>query len=174
MPPIILPFNGITPQIAENAYIAPTAVIIGDVVIGAEASIWFGVVIRGDTGAIRIGAGTSIQDNSVIHVNAEADTHIGDEVTVGHGAILEGCDVRDGALIGMGAIVLSGALVHEKALVAAGAVVREGAEVAADTLAAGVPAKERGPVSEAARAVADAIPAEYRHLGARYRQQNIT
>ncbi len=174
MPALIMPYNGNEPQIADSAYIAPTAVIVGDVVIGPESSVWFGVVIRGDTGAIRIGAGTSVQDNSVIHVNSDADTLIGDEVTIGHGAILEGCDVKHGALIGMGAIVLSGATVHENALVAAGAVVREGAAVEADTLVAGVPAKPRGLVSEAARAVADAIPAEYRHLGAIYRQQSST
>lgn len=138
---MIIEYKGKRPQIADNVYIAPNATVIGDVVIGEGSSVWFGAVIRGDTGPIRIGAGVSVQDNCVIHVNDRDDTIIGNEIVIGHGAILEGCVIGDGVLIGMNATVLSGARVGEQAVIAAGAVIREGFEVPAKTLAAGVPAK---------------------------------
>ncbi len=139
----ILPYRGIHPRIHPSAFLAPTAVVIGNVEIGEEASIWFGAVLRGDEPEheIRIGARTSIQDNCVIHVSARGPTVIGPEVTVGHGAILESCTVGRGALIGMNAVVLQGATVGEQALVAAGAVVPDGGEVPARHLAAGTPAR---------------------------------
>ena len=139
----ILPFAGIHPRIHPTAFVAPTAVVIGNVTIEAEASVWFGAVIRGDEPAheIRVGARTSIQDNVVLHVSARGPTLIGREVTVGHGAILESCTVGDGALIGMGAVVLQGATVGGEALVAAGAVVGDGAEIPPRTMAAGTPAR---------------------------------
>ena len=138
----ILPFQGIYPRIHPSAFIAPTAVVIGNVTIEEEASVWFGAVLRGDEPGheIRVGARTSVQDNAVLHVSRRGPTVIGREVTVGHGAILESCVVGDGALIGMGAVVLQGATVGEQALVAAGAVVGDGAEVPPRTLAAGAPA----------------------------------
>lgn len=139
----ILPFGGIHPRIHPSAFIAPTAVVIGNVTIEEEASIWFGAVLRGDEPEheIRIGARTSIQDNCVIHVSARGPTLIGAEVTVGHGAILESCTVGRGALIGMNAVVLQGATVGEQALIAAGATVADGGEVPPRTLAAGTPAR---------------------------------
>jgi len=139
----ILPFRGTWPRIHPTAFVAPTAVVIGNVVIGEEASVWFGAVLRGDEPEheIRVGARTSIQDNCVIHVSARGPTVIGEEVTVGHGAILESCTVGRGALIGMNAVVLQGATVGEQALVAAGAVVPDGGEVPPRHLAAGTPAK---------------------------------
>lgn len=135
-------YRGETPNIHETAYIADGAHVIGDVVIGADASIWFGSVLRGDVNYIRIGARTNIQDLTAIHVNeGTSPTIVEDDVTVGHRAILHGCRVRSGSLIGMGAIVLDDAVVEEQAFVAAGAVVTPGTVVAARKLARGVPAR---------------------------------
>lgn len=141
----ILPFAGIHPRIDPSAFVAPSATVIGNVEIGAEASVWFGAVLRGDEPehVISVGARSSVQDNCVIHVSAAGATLIGEEVTVGHGAVLESCTVGRRALIGMNAIVLQGASVGDEALIAAGAVVGEGAEVPARHLAAGVPARVR-------------------------------
>lgn len=143
----IIEFEGKKPQIAEDAFIAPNATIIGDVIIGSKASVWYGVVIRGDTGHIRVGARTSVQDNVVLHVNSYHDTIIGSDVTLGHAAVLEGCTIGDGALIGMSATVLDGAQVGADALIAAGTVVRENQKIPPKTVAAGVPARVRGKVT---------------------------
>lgn len=139
----ILPFAGIWPRIHPSAFVAPTAVVIGNVVIEEEASIWFGAVLRGDEPAheIRVGARTSVQDNVVLHVSARGPTLVGPDVTVGHGAVLESCTVGRGALIGMNAVVLQNAVVGEAALIAAGAVVPSGGEIPARHLAAGTPAR---------------------------------
>jgi len=141
----ILSYAGIHPRIHPTAFVAPTATVIGNVTIEAEASVWFGAVIRGDEPEheIRVGARTSIQDNCVVHVSQQGATLIGAEVTVGHGAILESCTVGDGALIGMNAVVLQGARVGAGALVAAGAVVSVGADIPARHMAAGTPARVR-------------------------------
>ena len=117
----IYTFEGMTPRVHETAFLAPTAVLIGNVTIGAHASIWYGAVLRGDSAAngIVIGARTSIQDNCVLHVTHDRwPTVVAEEVTIGHGAIVHGCTVKRGALIGMGARVLDGAVVGECALVA--------------------------------------------------------
>jgi carbonic anhydrase/acetyltransferase-like protein (isoleucine patch superfamily) len=142
---VIVPYRGRTPRIHPTAFVAPTAVIIGDVEIGPESSIWFGAVLRGDhpVHGIRIGARTSIQDNCVLHVSARGATVVGDEVTVGHGAVFESCTIRRGALIGMNAVILHGADIGEEALVAALSVVPEGMAVPARTLVAGAPARVR-------------------------------
>jgi carbonic anhydrase/acetyltransferase-like protein (isoleucine patch superfamily) len=139
----ILPFGGRNPQIDPSAFVAPTATVIGHVIVEAEASIWFGAVLRGDDPdyPIRIGAGTSIQDNCVIHVSAQGPTLVGPEVTVGHGAVMESCTIGRGALIGMNAVVLQRASVGEGALIAAGAVVPAGAAIPPRHLAAGSPAR---------------------------------
>ena len=138
----ILIFRGIEPRIDPSVWVAPTASIIGTVVIEAEARIWFGAVLRGDDPAreIGIGARTSVQDNCVVHVSAQGPTIIGEGVTIGHGAILESCTVGRGALIGMNAVVLQRATVGEEALIAAGAVVPAGGSIPARHLAAGAPA----------------------------------
>ena len=107
----VIELDGKTPQVADDAFIAPTAVLIGDVTVHAGASIWFGAVLRGDNSAIVIGAGSNVQDNCVIHCAEELPTIVGENVTVGHMAMLEGCVIGDGALIGMGAIVLQRATV---------------------------------------------------------------
>lgn len=141
----ILAFGVHTPRIDPDAWIAPTATVIGNVTIEAGASVWFGAVIRGDEPEheIRIGARTSVQDNCVVHVSARGPTIVGPEVTIGHGAVLESCVIGRGALIGMNAVILQEARVGERALVAAGSVVAAGAEIPAGHLAAGAPARVR-------------------------------
>lgn len=136
-----LTFRGQTPRVDPSVFLAEGATVIGDVEIGAESSVWFGAVIRGDVHWIRIGERTNVQDLAVLHVTTgTAPLTIGSEVTVGHRAILHGCTVEDGSLIGMGAIVLDGATIGKGSLVAAGAVVSVGSVVAPGTLVAGVPA----------------------------------
>lgn len=137
----IVELGGVVPTIGEDVFLAPTAVLVGDVRVGDRANIWFGTVLRGDASHIEIGAGCSIQDTAVIHCASDLPTVIGDEVVVGHGAMLEGCTIEDGALIGMGAIVLQHATVGAGAMVAAGAVVAERQQIAPRALAAGVPAR---------------------------------
>jgi carbonic anhydrase/acetyltransferase-like protein (isoleucine patch superfamily) len=158
----VLPFRGARPSVAASAWLAPGAVVIGDVVIGPESSLWFGAVVRGDVHRIRIGARTNLQDHCVVHVTRDRfATEIGDEVTVGHRAVVHGCTVGDGALIGIGAIVLDGARVGEEALVGAGALVAPGAEIPAGTLALGVPARVVRALSADERAAQRARAAEY-------------
>lgn len=140
--PLLLPFGDRAPVVHPEAWIAPGAVVIGDVEIGEDSSVWFGGVVRGDIHHIRIGARTNLQDHCVVHVTrGRFPTVIGDEVTVGHRGTVHGCTVHDGALIGIGATVLDGAVIGEEALVAAGALVPPGAEVPPRTLVRGVPAR---------------------------------
>jgi carbonic anhydrase/acetyltransferase-like protein (isoleucine patch superfamily) len=158
----VLPFRGARPSVAASAWLAPGAVVIGDVVIGPESSLWFGAVVRGDVHRIRIGARTNLQDHCVVHVTRDRfATEIGDEVTVGHRAVVHGCSVGDGALIGIGAIVLDGARVGEEALVGAGALVAPGAQIPAGTLALGVPARVVRALSADERAAQRVRAAEY-------------
>lgn len=141
--------GGKTPKIGQRVFIAENAAIIGDVEIGDDCSIWYGAVIRGDVHSVRIGARTNVQDNTVIHVSAGTHpTVIGEDVTIGHAAIVHGCTVERGALIGMGSRVLDGAVVGESALVGAGALVGEGARVPPRTLVVGVPARPKRPLTE--------------------------
>lgn len=134
---MIYDYKGISPIIGEQVYIAPTASVVGDVVIGSQSSIWFNAVVRGDNGTpVRIGQGTSIQDNACVH----DDTTIGNGVTVGHSAIVHACTVGNDVLIGMGAIVLDKAVIGDGAVIAAGSVVKVGTIVAPNTLWAGNPA----------------------------------
>jgi carbonic anhydrase/acetyltransferase-like protein (isoleucine patch superfamily) len=139
----IVELDGVAPTIGEGVYLAPTAVLVGDVRVGDRANIWFGTVLRGDArnSHIEVGAGCSIQDNAVIHCADDLPTVIGADVVVGHGALLEGCTVDDRALIGMGSIILQHVHVGAGALVAAGAVVSERTEIPAAALAAGVPSR---------------------------------
>lgn len=143
MPPaLVLPYRKILPEIDPSAFIAPGAVVIGDTVIGAESGIWFGCTVRGDVNIIRIGARTNIQDNSVIHVSSTLQgTFIGDDVTVGHMALLHACTIGNRAFIGMQACVMDGAVVEDEAMVAAGALVTPGKRVPARQLWGGRPAK---------------------------------
>jgi len=136
----ILEVNGISPTIAENVFIAPGAVVVGDVEIGPNSSIWFNAVLRGDVAPIRVGAGTNIQDLSLLHVDRGNPCIVGNNVTIGHNAIVHGTVLEDDVTIAMGAIVLSRSHVGRGAVIAAGAVVSEGMQVEEGALMAGVPA----------------------------------
>src|SRR5579859_6274035 len=137
---IVRPFAGKQPRIGARVFIADNAALIGDVEIGDDVSIWYGVVLRGDVNHIRIGARTNIQDNSVLHVDqGTAPAIIGDEVTVGHSATVHGCTIGRGSLIGIGSTVLSHAVIGDFALIGAGALVPEGMNVPPRTLVLGVP-----------------------------------
>jgi carbonic anhydrase/acetyltransferase-like protein (isoleucine patch superfamily) len=140
---ILLPFQGKRPRVAESAFIAPNAVLIGDVSVEEEASIWFGAVLRGDHAdhGIVVGAGSSVQDNCVVHVGGWAPTVIGKHVTVGHGAKFESCTIGDRSVIGMNAVILQNARIGIECVVAANAVVLEGADIPDRSLVAGVPGK---------------------------------
>ena len=136
--------NGKTPRIDPTAYVAPGAVVVGDVEIGPHSSVWYTAVLRGDINWIRVGARTSLQDGTVVHVDHQGDgTLVGDDVIVGHRVILHSCVVGNRSLVGMGAVLLNGSRVGEGSIVAAGAVLSPGFEVPPGTLAAGVPAKIR-------------------------------
>lgn len=138
---MIVEFENKRPQIGANVFIAPTAVIIGDVFLEEDVSIWFGAVLRGDLAPIRVGRQTNIQDNCIIHTDHEKPTIIGANVTIGHNAVIHGCTVEDTCLIGIGAIVLNEATVKAGSVVAAGSVVRERQVVGPNHLVAGSPAK---------------------------------
>ncbi len=140
--PIVMPFKGVLPTLGEDVFIAPGAAVIGDVQIGAGSSVWFSTVVRGDVHEIRIGARTNIQDGTVVHVTGgKLGTYIGDDVTIGHKALLHACTLRNGCFVGMGATVMDGAVVEESAMVAAGALVTPGKVVASGELWAGSPAR---------------------------------
>lgn len=136
--------RAVSPRVAPTAFVDHSAQVIGDVEIGEDSSVWMNVVIRGDVNRIRVGARTNIQDGTVVHVQRETHpTLIGDEVTVGHAAILHGCVVEDRCLIGMGAIVLNGAVIGSGSIVAAGTLVVEGMEIPPGSLVMGNPARVR-------------------------------
>ena len=129
------------PVVDPSVFVAPTATVIGDVTLGRDASIWYGAVVRGDMAAITIGEGSNVQDNATIHVDPGLPATIGRWVTIAHNVVVHGAVIEDGALIGMGAVVLNHAVIGHGSLVAAGAVVREGMVVPPGSLVAGVPAK---------------------------------
>jgi carbonic anhydrase/acetyltransferase-like protein (isoleucine patch superfamily) len=170
---MIIEYKGKTPQVHHSAFVAPTAVLIGDVEVGAEASIWFGTVVRGDNGPIRIGARANVQDNAVLHVSENCTTIIGEDVTIGHCAVLEDCTIEQGALIGTNATVLNGATVGSRALIAAGSVVAAGAKIPAETVAAGAPAVVKKKLEGAAIWWIDAAGPEYVHLSRSYLRHGI-
>ena len=146
---LILPVKEHFPEIGENCYLAENATIVGDVILGSQCSVWFGAVIRGDVTSIRIGHSTNIQDGAVIHCTYQkAATTIGDNVSIGHRAIVHGCTIRNNVLVGMGAIVMDGAVVGENTIIAAGAVVLEGSICEPGYLYAGVPARRVKPLTE--------------------------
>lgn len=164
----ILAFEGKEPRVADDAFIAPTAVLIGDVVVEEGASVWFGAVLRGDFNRIVVGAGSTVQDNSVLHTAEDLPTVIGSNVTVGHLSMLEGCTVEDGALIGMGSIVLNRARVGRRAMLAAGSVVREGGEIPPEVLAAGVPAQVKKELGGSSSEWVEMAAREYQALRLKY------
>ena len=141
--PLILPIKGVSPKLGADCFVAENATIVGDVVLGDTCTVWFNAVIRGDVNAIRIGNKTNIQDGAVIHCTYQkAATTIGNNVSVGHNAIVHGCTVQDNVLIGMGAIVMDNAVVQEHCIVAAGSVVLENTICESGYIYAGVPAKK--------------------------------
>lgn len=145
---MILPFNGKSPVISPDAFIAPTATIIGDVTIAAGASVWYGTVLRGDLAAIRIGANTNVQDNVTIHVDLDTPATIGDDVVIGHNAVVHGCTIENKCLVGLGSVVLNRAHLKTGSMVAAGSVVKQGQIVGPCQLVAGIPAALKKELSE--------------------------
>ncbi len=147
---LILPCGGHSPEIVGDVYVAPGAAVIGDVVIGPGSSVWFNAVVRGDFNEVRIGSRSNIQDGTVIHVASYGSgSYIGDDVTIGHNAVIHACTIGSRCLIGMNSTILDGAVVEDGALVAAGALVAPGKTVTAGELWAGNPAKSIRPVSDA-------------------------
>lgn len=167
---MLIALGDAAPRVADDAYVAPTAVLIGDVVVERAASVWFGAVLRADNSEIRVGAGSCVQDNCVIHCARDLPTVIGTDVTVGHMAMLEGCVIEDGALVGMGAIVLQRGRVGAGALVAAGSVVGEGVEIPPGVLAAGTPARVRKELAGSSQRWVQTAARQYREQRLRYRQ----
>jgi carbonic anhydrase/acetyltransferase-like protein (isoleucine patch superfamily) len=165
---LLVELDGVRPRIGHEVFVAPTAVLIGDVRVGSRANIWFGAVLRADCSYIEIGEGSSVQDHAVLHCADELPTIVGSNVTVGHGAILEGCVIEDGALVGMGAIVCQRARVGTGAMLAAGAVLAERTHVSAGMLVAGVPASEKKQLSGSAKSWTGYAAAEYQKLRTRY------
>lgn len=140
---IIKELNGVTPKFGRDCFLAENSVIVGDVEMGDQCSIWYNAVIRGDVNYIRIGKKVNIQDGAVVHCTyGKFPTHIGNSVSVGHNAIVHGCTIHDNVLIGMGAIVMDDCVVESNTIVAAGAVVTQGTRVEGGTIYAGVPAKK--------------------------------
>lgn len=140
---VILPVKGVSPRIPESCFVAPNATVVGDVVMGNDCSIWFNAVVRGDVNSIRMGNKVNVQDGACIHCTYEkTKVIIGDNVSIGHNAIVHGCTVSNNVLIGMGAIVMDNVEIGENSIIAAGAVVLEGTQVPAGTIFAGVPAKK--------------------------------
>ena len=147
---MLRPYRGRLPVIDPTAYIDPSAQVIGDVEIGVESSVWMNVVVRGDVNHIRIGRRTNVRDGTIVHgMHSTHPTMIGDEVTIGHGAMVHGCTIEDRVLIGMGAILLNGARVGSDSIVAAGSLLPEGVEIPPRSLAMGSPAKVRRTLSDA-------------------------
>ncbi|AGL01937.1 gamma carbonic anhydrase family protein [Desulfoscipio gibsoniae] len=136
-------FKGKRPRVAPGAFIAPTATLIGDVVVEGGASIWFSTVLRGDFGQIKVGQNTSVQDNAVVHVQPGGKVEIGPNVVIGHGAVLHNCTIEEGAIIGMNAVILDNSVVGSQSMIAAGSVVTEGMQIPPRHMAVGAPAKPK-------------------------------
>lgn len=170
--PIILPYGEHWPRIADTAFVAPGASIVGDVEIGPEATIWFNCAVRGDEDSVRIGARSNVQDGTVIHVNSQRQgTYIGDDVTIGHMALIHACTLEDNAYVGMGAIVLDGAVVEGRAMLAAGALLTSGKVVKSGELWAGRPAKLMRRIDPEEWEKLSLTVANYVERGRRYRER---
>ena len=168
---MLFELDGVAPVLEEGAWVAPTAVVIGNVRLGARATVWFNCLVRGDTNSIRIGARTNIQDNSVLHVNPgeEWKLEIGEDVTVGHMAIVHACRLEDFAFVGMGATVLDGAVIEEGAMLAAGGLLTPGKRIPRRELWGGRPARKMRDLPDEERAQMDHIAVHYAALGQTYR-----
>ncbi len=172
---LILPFNGKTPRIAKSAFIAPTAVIVGDVAIGENASIWFGAVLRGDhpEHSIVIGTGTSVQENAVVHVGRSAPTLLGENVTVGHGAKFESCSIGDRTIIGMNAVILQDVTIGSECVIAANSVILEGTKIGNRNVVAGVPGTIRKTIDGSSAQWMQDGGQHYVHLSRAYLAEGI-
>ncbi|WP_108501163.1 gamma carbonic anhydrase family protein [Paracoccus indicus] len=166
---MIWTLDGIAPQIAASAWVAPDAQVMGNVVLEDEASVWFGAVLRGDNEEIRVSAGSNVQDLSCLHTDPGHPLRIGRDCTIGHRAMLHGCTIGDGALIGMGATVLNGATIGEGALIGAGALIAEGKDIPAGALVMGAPGKMIRMLDDDAIAGLRASAARYRANAVRFR-----
>ncbi len=167
----LYPYQGKTPKVADDAWVAPTASVIGDVEIASGASVWFGTTIRADTSYVRIGAGTNIQDNCVIHTDHDAPTIIGANCTLGHGAIVHSSIVGDNVLIGTAAVLTGYNKVGNESLVGAGAVFPAGMEVGERKMVVGVPARVARDVKPEDSRWTHAASEHYREMSAEYREQ---
>jgi gamma-carbonic anhydrase len=166
----VFSLNGVTPVIAEDAFIAPTAAVIGDVVIGSETGIWFHCLVRGDMNIIRIGARTNIQDGTMIHVDSgEMSCHIGDDVTVGHNAVIHACTLKNRAFVGISATVLDGAIIEEGGILGAGGLLPPGKVIGPNELWVGSPAKLRRVLTDEERKGFDRNAIVYRDLAKQFR-----
>ena len=163
--------DGVAPQIAPDAFVAPTAAVIGDVVIGAESSVWFHCVLRGDSAPIRVGRRTNIQDGSILHVTgSDLPTTLGDDVTIGHAAIVHACTLHDRAFVAMGATVLDGAVIEEGGVLAAGGLLTPGKRIGRMEMWQGAPARLVRVMSAEERARFDMTAPHYVALAARFRR----
>jgi carbonic anhydrase/acetyltransferase-like protein (isoleucine patch superfamily) len=165
---MIYALDGITPQIGEDVWIAPDANIIGRVVLDAAASVWFGCTLRGDNEQIRVGAGSNVQENCVFHTDIGFPLTIGANCTIGHKAMLHGCEIGEGTLVGMGAVVLNGAKIGRGCLIGAGALITEGKEIPDGSLVMGAPGKIVRQLDAAAQEKLLASAANYRKNAARF------
>lgn len=169
MPAVVRGFGGARPQLGRGVFLAETCAVIGDVVIGDESSIWYAAVLRGDVMPIRIGARTSVQDGTVVHVTSERfGTVVGDDCVIGHGVILHSCTIEDGCLIGMGSTILDGAVIGRGSLVGAGALVTPGSKIPAGSLVLGAPGRVVRPISLKEREQIEYGASHYVELTRRY------
>lgn len=168
---MIIHFKGKSPKIAETAFVADSANLIGDVEVGSFSSIWFNAVLRGDQNKIEIGNRTSIQDGVVIHADPENRVQVGDNVSVGHGAVLHGCKIADNVLIGMNSTVLNGAEIGENSIVGANALVPQGKKFPANSLIIGVPGTIKRETNEAEVEAIKENAAEYVEMAGEYREE---
>lgn len=168
----LYPLDGVFPRVAESAFVADNATLIGDVIVGEDASIWFGCVLRADVGSIRIGARSNVQDLSMVHMtDGQSVTEVGEDVTVGHAVILHGCRVGDRALVGMGSILLDNVVVGEDSVVGAGSLVTQGTIIPPRSLVMGRPAKIKRPVNDDEAMLGLAGALHYVESGRRYKRQ---
>jgi carbonic anhydrase/acetyltransferase-like protein (isoleucine patch superfamily) len=168
---VIAGVSGKQPKIDEDAYAAPTSVVVGDVTLAAASSVWYGAVLRGDCDSITLGSGSNIQDNCTVHADPGFPAHVGDGVSVGHNAVLHGCTVEDDVLVGMSATVLNGARIGAGSLIAAHALVPQGMQVPPKSLVAGVPAKVKRELTPEEQEGIKANAEFYQHLARMHRDE---
>jgi carbonic anhydrase/acetyltransferase-like protein (isoleucine patch superfamily) len=167
----LIPYKGRSPIISQNCFVAPTAVLIGDVTLHEGASVWFGCVLRGDVAPIVVGARSNIQDNTVIHGDDSCPTLIGEDVTVGHSAIIHAATIADRVLVGMGSVLLSRCKIGSDTIIGARALITEGIEIAAGSLAIGMPARVKRPLTSEEHTHIMASSAHYQEFAWHYMEQ---